>query len=255
MKQCIYCKKEKPEENFINKKTGGLYKVCDECLAKRNAKMKKPKVKPEDKMCKQCSKTFTPSKNDSRIVFCSIECQLAYRKETGYMDKYYHANLKKWQDINNSREHRDKKNAARRLRYATDEEYRAKHISKVHEYYQENQDVRKAQRMKKYGITPEERNRIFNIQNGVCPICGNDGSNSKYEELYVDHDHQTGKVRGLLCGRCNFALGQFDDDVERMKRAIMYLEGTLENTVSTVANVKSVAEETQSTLFEMEGEE
>lgn len=248
--KCIYCKKEKPDECFINKKTGGLYKVCDECLAKRNERIRNPKAKPNDKVCKQCGKTFTPSKNDSRIVFCSIECQLAFRKESGYMDKYYHANLKKWQDKNNSREHRDRKNAARRLKYATNEEYRAKHISKVHDYFERNPEVKKNQRLKKYGITLEEKTAYLKIQNNVCPICGKKPDETAHGQLYVDHDHKNGKIRGLLCEKCNFALGHFDDDVERMKRAIMYLEGNLENTIQT-ANVKSVASETQATLFEM----
>lgn len=188
------------------------------------------KPKPPDKFCKQCGQLFTPSKNDCRIVFCSPECYLTYRKESGYMENYYHANLKKWHDMNNSRDHRDKKNAARRLKYATDAEYREKQKKIVKEYNKQNPETKKNQRLRAYGISLEDKKRYLEMQAGVCPICGDDGSNSKNSELYVDHDHQTGEVRGLLCGRCNFALGQFDDDIERMKRAILYLEGNLPNT-------------------------
>lgn len=146
------------------------------------------------------------------------------------MGNYYHANLKKWQDMNNSQEHKSKKNEARRLKYATDEEYRNKVKAKVHDYNERKPEAKANQRLRQYGISLDDKKRYLDMQNGVCPICGNDGSNSKNSELYVDHDHKTGDVRGLLCGRCNFALGQFDDDIERMKRAILYLEGNLPDT-------------------------
>ena len=41
--------------------------------------------------------------------------------------------------------------------------------------------------------------------------------------MFIDHCHETGKVRGLLCSKCNIALGNFDDDIETLKRAISYL--------------------------------
>ena len=58
------------------------------------------------------------------------------------------------------------------------------------------------------------------LQGGVCAICGavppEDGS------FHVDHDHETGRVRGLLCVRCNIGLGQLGDDVEVLSGAIGY---------------------------------
>jgi len=65
-------------------------------------------------------------------------------------------------------------------------------------------------------------------QNGLCLICGNaeTSRNPKTGEprsLAVDHDHETGKIRGLLCTFCNTALGKFHDDVEILKKAIDYL--------------------------------
>lgn len=73
----------------------------------------------------------------------------------------------------------------------------------------------------KYGLSWEEYQDMFERQNGVCAIC------EKTEEgrmLSVDHKHdETGKVRGLLCGSCNRALGLFKDDPELLQRAKEYV--------------------------------
>lgn len=80
----------------------------------------------------------------------------------------------------------------------------------------------------KFGIDLNEYNRILGEQNGVCAICGKLNNrlrkNGKIFDLDVDHCHITGKVRGLLCNRCNKGMGDFNDNVELLKRAINYLE-------------------------------
>lgn len=77
----------------------------------------------------------------------------------------------------------------------------------------------------KYGLTPEAYDAILQVQNGVCAICGglNPGKTADHS-LAVDHSHVSGKIRGLLCIKCNAGLGSFDDNIERMKKAIAYLE-------------------------------
>lgn len=78
--------------------------------------------------------------------------------------------------------------------------------------------------LKNYGITVDEYNRIFEEQGGVCATCGKP-EKSKHGYLCVDHDHKTGKVRGLLCHRCNAALGQVYDNVSILRKLIEYLVG------------------------------
>ena len=56
----------------------------------------------------------------------------------------------------------------------------------------------------KYGITLDEYDRLYKEQNGLCKICG---KNVQYGKLCVDHDHDSGTVRGLLCVSCNIRLG------------------------------------------------
>jgi len=58
-----------------------------------------------------------------------------------------------------------------------------------------------------YGITPEHYESMLAAQGGGCAICGSRKAPSKRQWLYVDHDHATGAVRGILCARCNMAIG------------------------------------------------
>lgn len=76
---------------------------------------------------------------------------------------------------------------------------------------------------KKYGITLDQYYDKFDQQGGTCAICGRTPEKSKHHVLYVDHDHKTGKFRGLLCNVCNLALGKFNDDVITLLSAIEYL--------------------------------
>jgi Recombination endonuclease VII len=61
-----------------------------------------------------------------------------------------------------------------------------------------------------YGITPEEYDTILLAQGGGCGICGGP-PNGRGVHYHVDHDHDTGRVRGLLCNRCNHAVGLLED--------------------------------------------
>lgn len=73
-----------------------------------------------------------------------------------------------------------------------------------------------------YGITKEEYLHLAKEQNDVCKICKE--PNDHGWMLAVDHCHDTGRVRGLLCNTCNRALGFFDHDPERILRAKAYIE-------------------------------
>lgn len=81
---------------------------------------------------------------------------------------------------------------------------------------------RSAALLRTYGITLEQYEEMLAAQNGGCAICG--GQNDDGRKLYVDHDHTTGAVRGLLCIRCNRAIGCFLDDPAHLTAAISYLQ-------------------------------
>lgn len=76
-------------------------------------------------------------------------------------------------------------------------------------------------RQTSYGITPDEYEALREAQGGVCAICGN----TQKRHLDVDHDHATGRIRGLLCIKCNVGLGALGDNAERLRAALRYLEG------------------------------
>ena len=79
---------------------------------------------------------------------------------------------------------------------------------------------------KRYGITQEQYEAILAAQGGGCAICGTKDPGKGRKNFCVDHDHKTGKVRGLLCAKHNKMLGLAGDDVELLERSIDYLQGS-----------------------------
>ena len=70
---------------------------------------------------------------------------------------------------------------------------------------------------RRYGLTPAAFQRLWEAQGGECAICLTRPAD------HVDHDHETGRIRGLLCFNCNGGLGQFGDDSMRLAMAVAYL--------------------------------
>ena len=85
---------------------------------------------------------------------------------------------------------------------------------------------RREQLWSKYKLTLEDYDLMFEAQDGRCGLCERVESRTKngaVMRLAVDHDHATGRVRGLLCSRCNTGLGQFQDDPDLLNKAAHYL--------------------------------
>lgn len=78
-------------------------------------------------------------------------------------------------------------------------------------------------RKRLYGLTVEAFEQMVANQNGKCPICLKNLSDLK---IAVDHCHKTGKIRGVLCHRCNRGIGLFEDDSSQLSRAVSYLNTT-----------------------------
>lgn len=96
-------------------------------------------------------------------------------------------------------------------------------------WYQENKErVREQQRWARvkriYGVTREQYEQMLDAQGGRCAICGGTSTRRRSEFFHVDHCHDTGRVRGLLCHKCNTAIGMLGDDVHVTRRALEYLE-------------------------------
>lgn len=79
----------------------------------------------------------------------------------------------------------------------------------------------------KYGLSPEQYYEMWEQQKGRCKICGKELPEGQY--LCVDHNAETGEIRGLLCNQCNMGLGCFHDNTNVMENAIKYLKENDEN--------------------------
>lgn len=85
---------------------------------------------------------------------------------------------------------------------------------------------REWRRRTKYGLTQEQVEELE--LRGVCDNCGRTAdevgtAGKSGERLHIDHDHETGEVRGILCKKCNSALGFMDDDIDRLTGLVFYL--------------------------------
>lgn len=79
----------------------------------------------------------------------------------------------------------------------------------------------------RYGLTPDEYDQMFKEQNGLCAICGKKETQcNQYgiQRLSVDHNHQNGKVRQLLCNRCNLLVGPMENNLELVDVVLDYLK-------------------------------
>ena len=95
---------------------------------------------------------------------------------------------------------------------------KSSHNTSCRKYYLAHPEIYRKSRLKlRYGLTPEEFERLAKAQNFVCAICRSS------EPLVVDHSHKTGNTRGLLCSSCNLFLGVIEKRVYIIPDAIKYL--------------------------------
>ncbi len=127
-----------------------------------------------------------------------------YQRE--YMKKYRAENKEKTAAANkkNYWKNRDARLAASRVEYR--ETKRGQHL------------------LKKYGMTEAQYDELLLSPGGKCAICSDHEAGGRHGVFHVDHDHVTGKVRGILCDKCNRGLGYFNDDPEAIRQAIQYLQ-------------------------------
>jgi hypothetical protein len=203
--------------------------------------------------CKEANKKLTKrayyDRNKEEVISRSKATRLANPEK---QKESYNSNKHKYRD--RQREYRKeykKKNKDRIREYSKEYElrperrikmadYRVNPINKARSresgvrYRDRNPKVSKNGHLRrKYGITIEVYEQMLKSQGGVCKICKNpetevDKKRGKLKDLAVDHCHTTGKVRGLLCGRCNKALGKFNDDPVLLRSAVSYLEENID---------------------------
>ena len=217
VKRCYRCKESLPVEQFAKNRAtkDGLQAACRKCsrvIAReyegRHAeavrlryaeKLARTPAPSETKVCRKCGEEKPRlafyahrSTRDGRANYCS-DCAKADQRE---------------------------RNSQRREQIKADNAKRRADPAKRARY---NRQMRRNW-LKNYGLTPEGFDALLEAQGGVCAICGLPGREWAERNLHVDHDHTTHAVRGLLCGRCNVAIGLMGDDAEKLQRAIEYLK-------------------------------
>jgi hypothetical protein len=89
-------------------------------------------------------------------------------------------------------------------------------------YAANKRKIRESTVQRRYGLSAEDYKALLHAQGGACAICRGELKGDR--DTHVDHCHDTGLVRGILCSRCNTGLGQFEDAPERLRAAIDYLQ-------------------------------
>ena len=145
-----------------------------------------------EKVCKNCGLTYKPSTN--RQKYCG-----SHSGKSGCSWKNYLELCVKKSKVHNE-------------------------IRKLIPNYNHNSSIKG-----KYGITHTDYEYILRKQNNTCAICNLEQNSSITKHMFVDHNHKTGKIRGLLCSKCNFGLGNFKDDIELLENAIKYLKNHEDN--------------------------
>jgi hypothetical protein len=134
-----------------------------------------------------------------------------------------------YKDINKKRENAKRYYKQNKVKiYKQTKKWRKENPNKIKIYQQRAKFSKFKSKLKyRYGITYEKYLLLLKQQNNCCAICGKD-STELYEwgipKLLIDHNHITGKVRGLLCKKCNTGLGAFNDSIHLLKKSTNYLE-------------------------------
>ena len=134
-----------------------------------------------------------------------------------------------WRDIMKTNDLKDVDNIEKtRLYYQKNKD---KIIARTKKWAENNKDKVKDNKDKnqkwsslkrKYGLSKNDYLSLLLTQNYRCKICNNILDNGS--KTHVDHDHETGKVRGILCSKCNVGLGNFKDSIQNLYNAIQYLQ-------------------------------
>jgi hypothetical protein len=184
---CRICLTDKPDDEFyVRGDIARRRTECKPCLSglKRRYNEQLVIVVPEEKMCRICKQTLPAASFFSSRG--TKDGLYSYCKECSTKQHT------KWCDANPGRQ---------------------------------TEITRKSNLRRKYGLTPEEHIELQVSHEGRCAICRQVPVKGRHNAaLHIDHDHKTGKVRGLLCARCNVSIGQFEDSPALLRSAAEYLE-------------------------------
>lgn len=189
-KFCKKCRKDKPAKTFVTADNQPS-NCCGSCLEKNRAyRQKWQKASQTGLICQKCGKAAPPEGFPvTRQNNPGKRCVTCVAKDKRYFSK-----------------HKDKIRARQKIYYQTPQ---------AKELWAKNN---KTKVEKLYGLFPGQKEILYASQDGKCAIC-----QKYFPVLAVDHDHETGKIRSLLCKPCNLGLGNFKENQDSLRKAIDYL--------------------------------
>ena len=196
------------------------------------------------KVCVVCKKTFTPAHGHQK--YCDASCRTKfhmrgmvkqvnphmtpkYLASVGFQELRHVCTRCKVEKLRSEFYLKQKcnKKTGLRIRISWCKQCMKDNRKEHYGRYKEQQEVWRLK--KQYGMTRDDYNKLLKDQGGTCRICKKAGQHFRQGKplpLCVDHNHKTGKVRGLLCLNCNSGMGKLGDSIERLKEVIKYLEET-----------------------------
>lgn len=180
-----------------------------------------------DKLCTRCETLKDlgdfPKRKDSKDGY-NTRCKICIAEVNAAR---YQANREDRQKVSSERYYRNKEAIQKKKKETYDAN--AEFYRKVSRDYGKSDRGRYARRINKlkvvYNLSDIQYRGLMDNQAGVCPICKKSLDHLGYDKsIMVDHDHRTGKVRGLLCGLCNSMLGFAEDSIETLENAVDFLK-------------------------------
>jgi len=206
-KQCTKCGIEKDINEFWKDKTrkNGYRSWCKDCDKEKSTRWRKlnpEKVRGLDKKWRLNNKAKLTKKK--RAFYKKNKDKISVHKK-----RYYKENKDKvLRQCKKYRENNKKIMKKRKSKYFKDNFIK----------------IREKNLKRTYGISIKEYSKLFLKQKGNCAICGRNQKCQRYN-FSVDHNHKNGKIRGLLCTKCNFLIGHANDDINILSNAVKYLRG------------------------------
>lgn len=209
-KKCSRCGQVKPLAEFhrMAAGAGGVRADCKPCHLDYMRSRYVPRVhEPEQMVCPQCGGTFTRVRTQGRPrIYCSRRCTMAASEQRKL----------------------DRNTGSGPRRCACGAEVQTPVGKPVCPGCRKDprpgaQVRERARTLRAYGLTQDDWDALVKRQQNRCAVCQTGKPGGRGERWHIDHDHVTGQVRGLLCGKCNSAIGLFRDDPDIIKAAARYV--------------------------------
>lgn len=198
--RCGKCKQTKDQAEFASsqRKTGAWCRIC----------MRKKKGPHPSRPCQQCGTVMEDP--NPKAIFCSVVCKnraKAARLHQEFLDR---SAQRACENCGTSLVGRSTAS-----RWCSEKCASKRPTRKA--------VARRAHLKANYGITEDQFNRLLKVQRARCAVCKSDDPKHSKGQWAIDHDHVTGRVRGLLCSKCNTGIGQLRDDPEILTAAARYI--------------------------------